>query len=205
MVSSGRVDEGLGEGGTGGGGSDWLGEGEGGIVVTGTVLGLGFREGAVDGNREGAEVLGKAPDALLVWIGEELFGGSILKFSWLRGTVFPDLRFTELEDTVGLEAEAPRADTATVLGTGSFATGRLDLAVCNEKRLGLGEEEPRGGKGSSGSGGSGGWGGGRGLSPEVKHGGDGAEALLCGNQGFAIYCFNASGFVLFSIRCILQI
>lgn len=98
--------------------------------------------------------------------------------------MFPDLRFLEEEDTVGVEAGPEKLVLATVFGAEFFSTGPLRWAVRSEERVGLGEEE-RGGK--SGSGGSGGRGGmGRELSPAVRRDRDRAETLFGGNQGFSM-------------------
>ena len=110
------------------------------------------------------------------------------------GTVFSDLRFSEFETTVDFEAVPAEMIAAAVIGTEDFKAGLLDLAILKEERVGLGEAELRGGKGSSGSGGSGGSG--RRLSPVVKRGGDGPEALCGGNQGFAIHCYGAFSLLL---------
>ncbi|CAH8390513.1 unnamed protein product [Eruca vesicaria subsp. sativa] len=126
-----------------------------------------------------------ALEALLVWIGEECLGGSILKFSKVFGTVFSNLEKIELEETVDSETGPAEAVPVAVKGAEGFTAGLKDLAVCGEFREDLGEgEELRGGKRVRdrellGSGGSGGMGGlGRGLSPEEKRRGDRAEALL---------------------------
>ncbi|KAG2322038.1 hypothetical protein Bca52824_015251 [Brassica carinata] len=89
----------------------------------------------------------------------------------------PDLEALGLEELVSIGAGLERIEPATVLEVEGFAAGRLDLAVCDEAREGLGEAEERGGK--SGSGGSGGRGGMRlELSPVERRGGDRAETPL---------------------------
>ena len=117
-------------------------------------------------------------------------GGRILKELGFErivfGTVFldSDEKCSELEPIVTIEAGPADLEAATVeLGREEedFTTGLLGLAVCREARGGLGEGEESGGK--SGSGGSGGME----PSPAVKRDGNRAEALLEGNQGFAIY------------------
>ena len=115
------------------------------------------------GASEGGGSLGRGFEALLVWIGDEVFGGRILKLSKF-GTVFPDLGRTgseiaevevfPLKDSVGGTLEL--FDAVTEQDCNRVREVFEDLEVRELGELRGGKRARERGLSGSGSGGSGG-------------------------------------------------